>query len=125
MPKDSKDDPLYWLAFEPAAKKYALAFSTKTSWDAADPKLLTGDQHYYVPTACASCHGGDPRQGVLTFFRYRLVPGQGPPIGRFRRAGGQIPVEPALRLRKSFEFSEVSRRIRCVSPIESGDSGTK
>jgi len=55
-------DSLYWLVFDPA-KNFKLAFSTQTSWDAADPALERGLKDYHVPDACQSCHG---RGGAAT-----------------------------------------------------------
>ena len=72
---EAGQDPLYWLVFEPNGGKYTLAYSTATSWDAADPdlgpkgpKAKDGTQPYFVPTACQMCHGGDPKFAVLHSF---------------------------------------------------------
>jgi cytochrome c5 len=79
--KPSKD-AAYWLDF---AKNNSLGAALNATFDSGQGDLGTaGSQDYFVPTACAVCHGGSRRHAALNvmdtdhwFERVR----QGPPAG--------------------------------------------
>ena len=48
-------DPIYWLVYDKPDGK--LGYFLNGSFDARNPKLVDGKK-YYVPDACAQCHGG-------------------------------------------------------------------
>jgi hypothetical protein len=66
-PRSKLADAACWLIFSPK-DGYRPAYSTTTSWDAADDSLTQGLQPYYLPSACQQCHGGDDRTKATPHF---------------------------------------------------------
>ena len=62
----TKDDLIFWLVYQKRDTNYAIAYSLFAGFDIPGPK------DYFVPTACAQCHGhdqelGGPASGLETF----------------------------------------------------------
>jgi hypothetical protein len=66
-PRRKLADAACWLIFSPN-DGYRPAYSTTTSWDAADDTLTQGLQPYYLPLACQQCHCGDDRSKATPHF---------------------------------------------------------
>jgi hypothetical protein len=84
--KSSDDDPanrpLHFFVFGPASKGAKLKFALQASFDAASPEVeaelakTSTVKNYFVPVACAQCHGGlafnDEGVKVPVFARQKL-----------------------------------------------------
>jgi hypothetical protein len=62
----TKDDSIFWLVYQKRDTNYAIAHSLFAGFD------IPGPRDYFVPTACAQCHGhdeefGGPVGGLETF----------------------------------------------------------
>jgi hypothetical protein len=51
------EDSMYWLVYKPKGDGYKIGYFLFAAFD------LPGRQNYYVPTACAQCHGHDQEYG--------------------------------------------------------------
>lgn len=56
--KSKDDDAAFWIVYQPNSEGYKLGYALNAAFDIVDPG--TGKtQDYFVPTACAQCHGHD------------------------------------------------------------------
>jgi hypothetical protein len=62
-------DAAYWLDFNPTQKGALLTNALNASFDSGEGDIGgDGTQNYYVPTACAVCHGGGRESAALNFL---------------------------------------------------------
>jgi hypothetical protein len=52
-----KEDSAFWIVYQPSSTGYQLGFFLNAAFDVLPPDSST--QKYFVPTACAQCHGHD------------------------------------------------------------------
>ena len=61
-------DASYWLDFNATPAGGRINTALNATFDSGEPDLLNGAQNYYVPDACAVCHGGDRPTAALNFL---------------------------------------------------------
>jgi hypothetical protein len=68
-PVSDLQDPVYWFVYDKPSTGRGGRIKTflDATFDSADPRL-TGLIKYYVPAACADCHGGDRDAGKLNYL---------------------------------------------------------
>jgi hypothetical protein len=74
--KADEEDAVYWAVYQPWSKQYKIGFALNAGFDLPDNSHdVTRD--YFVPTACAECHGHDSERGgpagPLNAFPYGKV----------------------------------------------------
>jgi hypothetical protein len=55
--KSKTDDAAFWMVYQPSSKGYKLGFALNAAFDVIEAGAGTKD--YFVPMACAQCHGHD------------------------------------------------------------------
>lgn len=61
------EDSAYWLVYGPLSTGGKITAALRATFDIADPAIKT-DQPYFVPNACADCHGGSRSVAKLNYL---------------------------------------------------------